>query len=307
MHTPSELVRSTDFWFDDGTIVIQVENTLYRVYRGLLASRSTVFRDTFSIPQPATEESTQIEGCPVVQLHDRAKDFTRFLVALHHYGPYPNCPVTGFGELGSILSLSDKYDVPILRDAMVSVLCDLYPSSLENWSTSQDPSGYKSHSFDHFYALNIAVKLNIRPVLPALMYALCTSFDLEDIVSGISGRKIYNKEYRKRCIVAVPQIMLAQRKVLGYLHNVDGLDKNCKHRGVCNTERIRWLGLEMEDDGVLDPLAEENEEWDSFEVCSPCLAAAKKAYNDARQNLWHDLPSIFDLGTWEELLLPSGV
>ncbi|KAJ7146475.1 hypothetical protein C8R44DRAFT_757568 [Mycena epipterygia] len=257
MHTASEL-------FDDGTIVLQVENTLYRVYRGLLASRSTVFRDTFSIPQPATEESTQIEGCPVVQLHDRAKDFTRFLLALHHYGPYTKCPVTCFGELGSILSLSDKYDVPILRDAMVSVLCDLYPSSLETWSTDhQDPSGYKSHSFDHFYALNIVV--NIRPVISAVMYALYTSFDLENI-----------------------------RKVLGYLHNVDDLDKNCKHRG-------------MEEDDMLDPLAEENEEWDSFEVCSPCLAAAKKAYNDARQNLWHDMPSIFDLGTWEELLLPRWV
>lgn len=85
MDTPAELVRSPEFWFDDGTVVLQVENTLYRVYRGLLASRSTVFRDTFSMPQPA-EGREEIEGCPVVQLHDREKDFTRFLAALHHHG-----------------------------------------------------------------------------------------------------------------------------------------------------------------------------------------------------------------------------
>lgn len=85
MDVPPELFRSTEFWFDDGTVVLQVENTLYRVYRGLLSSRSTVFHDTFSIPQPV-EERTEIEGCPVVQLHDRSKDFTRFLKALHHYG-----------------------------------------------------------------------------------------------------------------------------------------------------------------------------------------------------------------------------
>ena len=70
MDTPTGLMRSPAFWFADGTVVIQVENTLYRVYRGLLGSRSMVFHDTFSVPQPA-EEGMAIEGCPLVQLHDK--------------------------------------------------------------------------------------------------------------------------------------------------------------------------------------------------------------------------------------------
>jgi hypothetical protein len=86
MDTSAELVRSPDFWFEDGTVVLQVETTLFRVYRGLLASRSTVFCDTFSIPQPPESERNEIEGCPVVELHDKAKDFVRFLKALHNYG-----------------------------------------------------------------------------------------------------------------------------------------------------------------------------------------------------------------------------
>lgn len=85
MDVPAELVRSTEFWFEDGTVVLRVENTLYRVYRGLLASRSTVFHDTFSIPQPA-EEREEIDGCPVLQLHDKEEDFTWFLKAFHHRG-----------------------------------------------------------------------------------------------------------------------------------------------------------------------------------------------------------------------------
>ncbi|KAJ6603346.1 hypothetical protein DFH09DRAFT_1124218 [Mycena vulgaris] len=49
----AELVRSSEFWFKDGTVVLQIENTLYR---SLLSSRSTVFHD---IPQPPrlTEKS----------------------------------------------------------------------------------------------------------------------------------------------------------------------------------------------------------------------------------------------------------
>ncbi|KAJ7146479.1 hypothetical protein C8R44DRAFT_656805 [Mycena epipterygia] len=308
----SKLVRSRDFWFDDGTVVLYVENTLYRVYRGLLASRSTVFRDTFAVPQSATKENAQIEGCLVVRLHDQARDFTRFLIALHHFGPYPKCPVTGYGELSSILRLSDKYNVPILRDTMISILADLYPTSLEQWINRKTLWGYTAHTAsDHIRVLNIAVKLNIRPILPAVMYGICTSFDLEDIVSGISlsssssnRLNIVNREYRKRCILAVPKIMVAQRNAWGYLR--DDLDGYCERYRECDTERIRWLGKELDNNyDVLDTLPDDY--WDYFDVCSPCLAAAMKAYDDARQNLWNDLPSIFDLGTWEELLLPSGV
>jgi hypothetical protein len=87
MNISAELVCSPDFWFEDGTVVLQVQNTLYHVYRGLLTLQSVVFRDTFSIPQPSAEsEKNGIEGCPVVQLHDKAEDFTRFMKAIHDYG-----------------------------------------------------------------------------------------------------------------------------------------------------------------------------------------------------------------------------
>jgi hypothetical protein len=53
----------------------------------------------------------------------------------------------------------------------------------------------------------------------------------------------------------------------------------------------------------MDPLADENEGlWENFSVCPSCLEAAKQCYRATRQKLWDDLPSIFDLGTWEDLL-----
>ncbi|KAJ6615349.1 hypothetical protein B0H10DRAFT_2191032 [Mycena sp. CBHHK59/15] len=302
MDAPAELVCSTDFWFDDGTVVLQVENTLYRVYRGLLSSRSTVFRDTFSIPQPV-EERVEIEGCPVVQLHDKARDFTCFLKALHHYGSYKNCPVSGFAELESVLRLSDKYDVPLLRDSMTSILSDLYPSSLDKWADRKHHPGYTAFIRDNFSALNIAVKMNIRSILPAVMYEVCCRSTLESIVSGMGQAKlkIENNEYRKRCILAIPRLMLAQRQALGYLKRE--YDDDCKHRAVCNTERLRWFALDLEDDEAFDPLDDNNlDSWDVFRVCSSCLETAKKTYANARQDLWNKLPSIFNLGTWDDLL-----
>ncbi|KAJ7735564.1 hypothetical protein DFH07DRAFT_753823 [Mycena maculata] len=77
---PASLVRSPDVWFE----VLQAETTLFRVYRGVLAAQSPIFRDTFAIPQPPTQET--YEGCPLVVLHDSASDLRHFLTATHDAG-----------------------------------------------------------------------------------------------------------------------------------------------------------------------------------------------------------------------------
>ncbi|KAJ7701215.1 hypothetical protein B0H17DRAFT_924902 [Mycena rosella] len=307
MDIPTELVRSADFWFNDGTVVLQVEKMLYRVYRGLLASHSTVFHDTFSIPQPA-EGAIEIEGCPVVQLHDKERDFTRFLKALHHCGSYKTCAVSGFSELKSILLLSDKYDVAVLRDSMTSILSDLYPTSLGKWTDRKlhRPPGYSSYipPRDHVSALNVAVKMNMRSILPAIMYDICTRSELEAIVFGMGQTrlKIEKQEYRKICIAAIPSLMKAQRRALGYL-KPSSLDDECEDRASCDAECLRWFALDLGDEDF-DPLDDSNStEWENFAVCPSCLESAKAAWSAVCENLWDDLPRIFDVGTWDNLLL----
>lgn len=74
--------RSTEFWFDDGSVVLHVETTQFRVHRSILSSYSEVFRDMFAVPQP-TGSGEIIEGCPVVQLSDMADDWNIVLKALY--------------------------------------------------------------------------------------------------------------------------------------------------------------------------------------------------------------------------------
>ncbi|KAJ7133458.1 hypothetical protein C8R44DRAFT_730611 [Mycena epipterygia] len=286
MDVPPELFRSTEFWFDDGTVVLQVENTLYRVYRGLLSSRSTVFHDTFSIPQPV-EERTEIEGCPVVQLHDKSEDFTRFLKALHHYGSHKSCSVSGIAELSSVLRLSDKYDVPLLRDSMISIISDLYPTSLDGWLTRRTavPPGYRATVYDHITVLNIAREMGIRCVLPGVMYLVCQRHDLESIVYGVPGKrhiKIESKEDRKRCMLAIPELIVARRRVLSsYLMRDEEVD-GCEDQAACDAERLRWLADDLFSGDTVDPLVAEIA-WEDFEFCSSCLEAAQETYTEARE------------------------
>ena len=76
-------VRSTSYWFDDGSVIIQAENTQYRIHRSLLSRHSNVFKDMFSLPQPAMDPSPLSEGCPVVFLSDKATDLEHVLSVIY--------------------------------------------------------------------------------------------------------------------------------------------------------------------------------------------------------------------------------
>jgi hypothetical protein len=73
--------RSEEFWFHDGSIVLQVQSTLFRVHQSFLATHSEIFSDLFTVPQPDLSEA--VDGCPIVRLSDSSDDFIHFLRALY--------------------------------------------------------------------------------------------------------------------------------------------------------------------------------------------------------------------------------
>jgi hypothetical protein len=72
--------RVKDLWFPDGSLVVQAEQSLFRISGGILAARSSVFADMLAFTQPPDAET--IDGCPVVKLPDRAEDLTCFFRAI---------------------------------------------------------------------------------------------------------------------------------------------------------------------------------------------------------------------------------
>ena len=70
-----------DFWFDNRSIILYVETTLFCMHRSMLYMHSEVFADMFHIPQPPNQ--CAIEGCSVIQLPDSADDFAYLLKVLY--------------------------------------------------------------------------------------------------------------------------------------------------------------------------------------------------------------------------------
>lgn len=79
---PEPLERNLNFWFEDGSIILIVENTAFRIHQSILSRHSDVFADLFTVPQPR-HDTESIDNCPVVRLDDSLADFIDVMKALY--------------------------------------------------------------------------------------------------------------------------------------------------------------------------------------------------------------------------------
>ena len=88
-----DLRRHPDLWFDDGSVICQAEDTLFKVHMSQLSRHSVFFRDMFSLPQPQAGPANfavhldDDQEIAVIYLHDKAEDVGNLLTALYD-GPY---------------------------------------------------------------------------------------------------------------------------------------------------------------------------------------------------------------------------
>lgn len=79
---PLQLIKSTQFWFSDGNVILVSKPHMgFKVHRGQLARHSDVFSTLFDVPQPPNQPL--IDGCPFVELYDNPLDLAHFLKALY--------------------------------------------------------------------------------------------------------------------------------------------------------------------------------------------------------------------------------
>ena len=82
--SPDTAQRDPRYWFDDGSVILLVQDVEFRVYRGILERHSPVLREMFSLRSPAPQEAFAHMGpgaveaktlIPVVRLSDSARDW----------------------------------------------------------------------------------------------------------------------------------------------------------------------------------------------------------------------------------------
>lgn len=80
--TPEHPLKSVDFWFTDGSVVLVVQNTAFRIHHSILSKHSDVFANLFTIPNPSNKDE-MFEDCPLVHLSDDLSEFTDTMKAIY--------------------------------------------------------------------------------------------------------------------------------------------------------------------------------------------------------------------------------
>ncbi|KAJ7334927.1 hypothetical protein DFH08DRAFT_707177, partial [Mycena albidolilacea] len=153
----------------------------YRVFRGILAARSPVFRDMFQLPQPP--DCPLFEGCPVVQIWDSPTELTALLRAIFEpeffrfFMPYP--VQTNFDTVCACLRLGHKYEIHYIRRRALGHLSRRAPTTLDGFDAMPTtPRSFEPLTTPQMVFLRQVVQ-EVQAVwlLPYIFYGLCQVFE----------------------------------------------------------------------------------------------------------------------------------
>jgi len=113
LRLPAQHARDNEMWFEDGNVTLTVENTQFKVHKGLLTLHSETFRDMLEDSQESTngKDRNSTSGCQFIEIEDRVDDVKYMLTLLYNRVPrsfYTNRPLS-FQTVAMMLRTGFKY------------------------------------------------------------------------------------------------------------------------------------------------------------------------------------------------------
>ncbi|RPD58519.1 hypothetical protein L226DRAFT_614693 [Lentinus tigrinus ALCF2SS1-7] len=308
--------RDVEFWFADGTIVLIIQETEFRVYRGLLEDRFPIFKDLLSLPQPAPAadalDGDDDDHCPVVHLCDSARDWRNVFrlymprrdISLFDQGPSR----PSFEMLSACVRLGHKYDMTHMEHEALDYLKILFHPPLYRPTIRWPPQGFLPSSA--IGVVNLARLTGEHSLLPVALFHCCR-LDAE-VTEGFAysdgEREMLSAEDLGRCFVARSKLMQETygkytRSFMAASDPARPRKKPC--RAANNACRSTAAGQKF--------FAVANSTADSFEhaypfvhlevdlpddvkrtmFCDACWEVYRKCEEEEHKALWKRLPTIF--------------
>jgi len=202
------LARHPTFWYEDGSVILNVETTSFRVHRSILCSYSTVFSDMFSLPHSSEEVQ---DDCPVVDLPDQVDDFVCLMQMLYQPFAIPVNPArrecTDLTFICRVLRLSTKYIMCVIRQWAIQQMERYFATSLPAY---RDPSKRERLKCkDLVRVINVARETGVPWVLPVAFYQFA---EKTCVFSWLGVRRSANTWPRLGCFASrYPNIAWSRR------------------------------------------------------------------------------------------------
>ncbi|KII84003.1 hypothetical protein PLICRDRAFT_702259 [Plicaturopsis crispa FD-325 SS-3] len=302
----SHPAKSSEIWYKDGSIVLQAENTRFRVHSTVLAQNSPIFEDMLNIGESRGED--RVEGCPLVVLHDSAQDLESLLRALYDRTYFHTKYTQSLRRIASVLRLGKKYEITHLYDDGFELLKKEYSYILWEWDRChlhpfRLPIRYTGIVFD---VINLARELDIMAILPAAFYVCIMHIKDGDILDGYTclstgqPQKLSSSDQKIAILGRQNAIALSMSTTFAWLDEHEMID-NCTDPDSCSA---RFHAIS---DSLWKPfprcaaLCKWDTQWEDH-MCADCIAFAKSRHSEGRQRFWEKLPGCFDLDPWAKLV-----
>ncbi|KAJ6589884.1 hypothetical protein DFH09DRAFT_1027021 [Mycena vulgaris] len=304
----ASITRSTDVWYEDGSVVLQAQDTQFRVHWGVLAQHSPFFRDMKSLPQPPDQPS--LEGCPIVEIPDSSLDFEHLLKAL--YNPlFNNEKAIPFPVLASLVRLGRKYNFDRLLNAAVERLAFDHPTSFEGFCALGKRDFFEIQRILPrpgllFDIITLARENNLCSVLPYAYYRAIACYlpptIFDSIARGDGTFATLLPIDQRACVLGRDGLKNAQCRsgyTFGWLQEEATASETneCTNVTRCNKWRNKNLTMLLLSSRLLalgtpDKLGS---------LCDACKKQAGESTLSGRRKIWEELPTFFDLPPWSEL------
>ncbi|KDR79559.1 hypothetical protein GALMADRAFT_63337 [Galerina marginata CBS 339.88] len=314
---PEDIIKSRDvnklkrssYWFDDGNIILQAENTQFRVHRSILAQNSNVFRDMFSLPQSSDEEPS-IEGCVVVRVADKPHQWEYlFSILYDNVIMFQRTDAFPLHLLVTMLSMGKKYEFDKLRADAVYRLSVEFPSTLQLWDRQFYGYAPRRIRGQELELVNIVLQEGLTAFLPAA-YLACLRFrTAAEVMSGYlrqDGSRIFLPDSSKADLIQARDSLSAAMSecTYGLLHGSKNIipGANCASPTKCTNVRLKKLDTQFvtfppSPKFSLDPCPK----YITDEFCDPCATMLRTAFEAGRNRIWLELPQYFRMPGWDGL------
>ncbi|TFK84823.1 hypothetical protein K466DRAFT_495907 [Polyporus arcularius HHB13444] len=298
-----DLEHDSEFWLEDGNVVLVAKNVGFRVYKGLLAAQSPVFYDMFSATSLLADE--QHDGVPIVRLCDSPEDLRHLFRVLL---PKTQKDVlkdtynlkTEFHVISALIRLSRKYQIEDVEKRSLSALCAIYATELCRWADI-DSAIDEEDRFFAIAAVNLARLTDTPSILPSALYH-CVLLQ-SDLLLGFTredGTKEYlSQEDLGKCIDGTAQLVASRNTLtlsLASCIRESGAD-SCLRPGLCAIARKTlsesMVARPLHPGHEAHALSSEARRWAQHGLCDRCIAKLENKEDVLLMNLWTHLPTVF--------------
>ncbi|KAF8206320.1 hypothetical protein K438DRAFT_1578158 [Mycena galopus ATCC 62051] len=308
--------RHPIFWFDDASLVLQVEAVKFKVHRTLLTRQSPFFSSAVNRSPAMASPDNGLE-CDHITIDPARKVSATDCEALlqHLYHDLPMYSESPFPQVTSILRASspEQLHFPKIHERALQYFADLFPSG-------PVPFVHPRHLEE---ALELATSFNVTSIQKGILYSLvtCTNFDTEgrshDKSEGDSqGPDVQGNTDPETNSEPVSQLAVADLPSRAHTYVLSPLDsQRCMrlmthfiehfspilftppatpHMACTDVFADTWMTLviqpAIDDEGVYKPLETleciKQVDWAKAGLCSACVLEKNAEWTEEQETIW---------------------